>query len=82
MKKNKNKKHIHHTEEIYAKFRHHLCLKETVYGTENMDIWLIVLQIVYDSLDICEIDDEICHICTLHWGYPHGVSDFPRSSVC
>lgn len=55
---------------------------ETGCGAENMEIWVIVIQIAYDLLDTCEIEDEICHICTLHWGYPYAESDFPRCSIC
>lgn len=55
---------------------------QAVCGAKNMEIWVIVIQIAYDLLDTCEIEDEICHICTLHWGYPYAEGDFPRCSIC
>lgn len=54
---------------------------ETVYGVENMEIWVIVIQIANYLLDICKIEDDICHICTFHWGYPYVESDFFQGVV-
>lgn len=54
----------------------------TVCGAENMEIWVIVIQIAYDLLDICETEDEMCHVCTLHWGSPYVESDFLRRGIC
>lgn len=51
---------------------------EIVYGVENMEIWVIVIQIDNYLLDICKIEDDICHICTFHWGYPYVESDFSK----
>lgn len=44
---------------------------ETAFGTGNMEIWVIAIEIAYDPLDICEIKDDVCHVCTLHWGLIH-----------